>query len=491
MRRRLQSMLVVVALVGALLPFSPAEALAAETSYTFVGGGFGHSVGMSQFGAYGMALDGYSWEEITGHYFTDTVIADIEPVLLESNLFVGLRQEQTAITFVVRSTGAVDEQAGVTFRQGDSELVAEVGDKVTIRHIGDGTCRITSGETTIEGTCQIDADWDGFSGDPTAALEIASCTQPNWNAPGGTVYQPCMYARGGMRIRHDNNTQAFNVSVEVGLEDYVLGISESPYAWGSTGGMAALQAQAAAARSYAVRRAVGRGAAEERPWCHCTLLNSTVDQYYVGWGHGTSEWIEAVETTDGRVIVYPGDIIDGVQMPIEAFYSSSTFGWTESSEHGFGAYVPYLRSVDDHWSQMPSVGNHSARWERTLTASNIASRLPGMSTVTGMEVATCSTTGAALSVTFHGSGGPLTFPTSDLRVRLGLRSQQIINLGAPPPDSLPCSGPGLNLLPEGGPVALARVNVDDDSEGDSTGDGDGMPEAGETIEISTSLVNQG
>ncbi|MBU1864894.1 MAG: hypothetical protein KKE89_00655, partial [Actinobacteria bacterium] len=51
-----------VALVLALLP--PASSAGADAVFTFEGGGFGHSVGMSQYGAYGMAREGYTWQEI-------------------------------------------------------------------------------------------------------------------------------------------------------------------------------------------------------------------------------------------------------------------------------------------------------------------------------------------------------------------------------------------------------------------------------------------
>ena len=41
-------------------------------SYTFSGEGWGHGVGMSQYGAKGMAEKGFSYEEILTHYYTDT-----------------------------------------------------------------------------------------------------------------------------------------------------------------------------------------------------------------------------------------------------------------------------------------------------------------------------------------------------------------------------------------------------------------------------------
>ncbi len=40
-------------------------------SYTFVGHGWGHLVGMSQWGAYSMAMKGYSYEDILKFYYTD------------------------------------------------------------------------------------------------------------------------------------------------------------------------------------------------------------------------------------------------------------------------------------------------------------------------------------------------------------------------------------------------------------------------------------
>ncbi len=342
----------------------------------------------------------------------------------------------------------------------------------------------------MEGPCTIDASWDGAAEAPTAALEIGGCTLPDWNAPGGTVWRPCRYAFGMLHIRPDNNL-GFDASLEIGVEAYILGISESPYAWGNMGAQAALEAQAVAARSYALHRALDRGDPASRPWCWCHVYDTAVDQYYAGWGHATQPWLDAVSATAGQVMTHPSETRNGALIPIETFYSSSTFGWTEDSENGFTAYVPYLRAVDDHWSRLASTGNPNARWTRTFTAGDLASRLPGMSTVTGATVTRCSATGAALEITFSGQGGPRTFTTRDLRGRLGLRSMQVYNVGAPPPDTLPCSGPATAPIDPGGPVVLAAFTLDDDALGDSRGDADGVAECGEAVEAFTTLTNQG
>jgi SpoIID/LytB domain protein len=479
---------IVVTVLALALPAAPSAG--AEVVFTFQGGGYGHSVGMSQYGAYGMALDGYSWEEILSHYFTGATPADLDPALAAAPLWVGLTQEQTRLDLTVIATGA-SPAVPVTFTLGTDSITAATGDRISIQYMGSGTCRVTGPAGTLEGPCSIDAAWDGWSGSPSTALEFAGCTLPDWNAPGGTIWRPCRYARGTLHIRPDNNTATFDVSLEIGVEDYILGISESPYAWGQSGGQAALEAQAVASRSYALHRAIERGDPASRPWCWCQLYDTTVDQFYVGWGHGTRGWMDAVAATGGKVMVHPSETRDGVLIPIETFYSSSTFGWTEDSENGFTSYVPYLRAVDDHWSRLAAAGNPNARWTASFSAADLAARLPGLSTVTGASVTKCSATGAALEITFTGQGGPVAFSTRDLRGRLNLRSMQVYNVGAPPSAVPPCSGPALDPPTPGGPVVLASLSVDDDASGDSLGDSDGVAECGETVEALTTLTDQG
>ncbi len=48
------------------------------TEYIFNGTGFGHGVGMSQYGAKGMAEQGYTYDRILAHYFQGTVLKNTE-----------------------------------------------------------------------------------------------------------------------------------------------------------------------------------------------------------------------------------------------------------------------------------------------------------------------------------------------------------------------------------------------------------------------------
>src|SRR3954463_11694803 len=47
-------------------------ASAASSSWTIRGAGFGHGIGLSQYGAYGYAAHGADWKSIVLHYFTGT-----------------------------------------------------------------------------------------------------------------------------------------------------------------------------------------------------------------------------------------------------------------------------------------------------------------------------------------------------------------------------------------------------------------------------------
>src|SRR5680860_514539 len=64
---------VVFAAIVLLVPASQANA-----TWTVKGGGFGHGVGMSAYGAYGMAKHGWSHKKILRHYYSHTRIRDVK-----------------------------------------------------------------------------------------------------------------------------------------------------------------------------------------------------------------------------------------------------------------------------------------------------------------------------------------------------------------------------------------------------------------------------
>ena len=62
--------------VTALVLAGPASA----ASTLFIrGGGYGHGIGMSQYGTYGYALQGWTYDEILAHYYTGTALGTTNP----------------------------------------------------------------------------------------------------------------------------------------------------------------------------------------------------------------------------------------------------------------------------------------------------------------------------------------------------------------------------------------------------------------------------
>src|SRR3954451_13883466 len=72
MRARLTALLRPIAL---LVPVSAARA---SVSWVVTGHGFGHGVGMSQYGAYGYAKHGKGYPFILAHYYRGTTVGELQ-----------------------------------------------------------------------------------------------------------------------------------------------------------------------------------------------------------------------------------------------------------------------------------------------------------------------------------------------------------------------------------------------------------------------------
>src|SRR3954454_12384799 len=80
-----------------------APAADAKTTFTIRGAGFGHGVGMSQYGAMGYAEHGWNAAAILAHYYTGTALGTTDPARQ-------VRVQLVAQTSVARISGAT--QAG-------------------------------------------------------------------------------------------------------------------------------------------------------------------------------------------------------------------------------------------------------------------------------------------------------------------------------------------------------------------------------------------
>jgi SpoIID/LytB domain protein len=400
-------------------------ALAAE-EITFEGGGWGHGVGMPQYGAKAMAEAGDEWEEIIHHYYqgADIGTAGQGSVVGHPNPFlVGVAPNSTSQTFEAMG-GSV-----TLCLDGDCSLTAQPGETWRLTNTG-GSCR--------------------YYRDDVAQGSAAPCNgEMVWsNPPNVRVWFPDIpntgrtYARGKIEfVPVPNNANAFHLLLEIGLESYLYGLGEMPSSWPSE----SLQAQAVAARSYAVSRAYGYrnlpSNLSRMNQCACHLMGTTADQAYIGWAKesetsgGTNWgalWVTAVNATKAKVAI---DASEG-NRAIQAFYFSSSGGATDNSEDVGFNHRPYLRSVSDGGATVWTPSQ-----EKSFTRAQLASLL-GLDSVFHGAITARYQSGSPKSVVFTGTqdGGLVSkvYTGTQLRSLLGLRSHYVTAVVGfyPPFDSI-------------------------------------------------------
>src|SRR4051794_28183162 len=82
----------------------PGTAFAAPpATFVFAGSGYGHGVGLSQWGAYGQALEGATATAIVDHYYTGTTVGSVNDVV---DLRVNLLHAVPVASLRTESVGA-------------------------------------------------------------------------------------------------------------------------------------------------------------------------------------------------------------------------------------------------------------------------------------------------------------------------------------------------------------------------------------------------
>jgi len=309
-----------LALAACLLVAAPASA---ADRFTIRGAGFGHGVGMSQYGALGYAQHGARYDEILGHYYTGTRLGSASP----SQTVRVLLQSAAAPSF----SGA--SQAG-SRRLSPSRTY----------------------QARPHGTTRIDLLSGGrVVGTFSAPLQVAGAD--------GTLVLGGRAGNGRSSGRY-RGTLSFTPGVLGGadvvntlpLEDYVRGVVslESPASWP----LEALKAQAVAARTYAIT--THRSGAFDQ-------YADTRSQMYGGVGAETVATDRAVAQTSGQVVTYGG-------RPVTTYFFSTSGGRTEDVENSVlgTTPLPWLRSVEDPYDSV----SPRHRWGPiTMTTAQAGARL--------------------------------------------------------------------------------------------------------------------
>jgi len=341
--------------------------------FLFTGHGWGHGVGMSQYGAYGYAQHGWTFQQILAHYYPGTTLA-----------------KAPATTLRV--------------------LLADRKKKLTIASEAPFTVRDGSGQSTA-----LDAGRYTFG----PGLELAGRTlaAPLTFVPGrGAPLSLTRPYRGRVVVDVvDGKLRAVNV---VGLEQYLLGVvpSEMPSTWSP----AALQAQAVAARSYAL--------ATRKVGAPFDAYSDTRSQMYLGVSNESATAAAAVTATKGQVLTYGGSVAT-------TYFYSTSGGRTESALDWTGKAVPYLVPVADPYD---TISPYHDWGPVAVTAQAIAKALKVDGPITDATT-TANAAGRVGSIDLVTPVEPVTVPGTQLRTALALRSTWytlgVMSLSGPVPNT--------------------------------------------------------
>jgi len=264
---------------------------------------------MGQWGAQGYAQQGYTYDQILAAYYPGTTLGQTSA----SSIRVLLANGKKQLTISSKKQITVEDGEGV-----------------------DHT--LAPGNTTLTPALKLAVD-----GGSAQALDPPLTFSP---ASGSTLTLGRSY-RG--RIVVDVPSKKLRAINVLGLQQYLYGVvpAEMPSAWLP----AALQAQAVAARSFAL--------ASRKAVAPFDVYAGGVSQAYLGVSAETSAGKRAVNESAGEVLLYNGQVAD-------TLFSSSTGGWTESAADAFGTSgKPYLVSVRDpydtispyhDWGPVPVTG---------------------------------------------------------------------------------------------------------------------------------------
>lgn len=401
------------------------------------GRGHGHGVGMSQWGAYTLAGQGASTADIIGTFYPGTQLGTAG-----GEVVVPLeRSDRVQVQFPtggeIRSARGGDQQPGFPVQVAPGSTV-ELWRDAAGYHVGGGSVAPLHATATTYSTRQQDCilifcppdDGDdesptttappppdagggdgGDGGDRPPADDGGSDSTTSTTTPSEPVSSTPVWA-----VPADSGTLtavgrgrsyrglfeftgapgAARLRNHVDVEHYLKGMGEVPGTWPA----AAVQAQAIAARTFALRAMAASG----------EICDSESCQVYAGTAHESAGQIAAVDATAGTVVLYGGALA-------ATFYSASGGGISATTAEGFGTPgdLPYLPA-----KSYPTV--HPDPYSLDIALTDVAARLGYGGTITDIRVDEAGPSGRAVRMTIVGDAGEMGVDPQDFRRNLGLRS---------------------------------------------------------------------
>ncbi len=406
------------------------------------GGGYGHRVGMSQWGAQGLALQGVSYKNIIKHYFpgsdvvkryddtAQTVRVSLQSLKDFRNSWTNI-EEKTTWTLIAPSGAEIQDANGkslATLQAGQMYNLSYLKD------IGYQFALVTAGQNT------------GTSGSPSSIqvnqttlllkpmsgsyIELwVTAVHPKQPAAGSVdakrFYEGTLELKATLIQGSDRGEISFTNLVN--LRQYLIGVvpRESLASWSES----ALRAQAVAARTYAARKGFGLDK---------LLVDTTSDQVF-GGKYGIHSIQQPYATKIDNVVASTnGEVALNNNQLVTTTYSSSNGGWIESNDAVWSSSpVSYLQARKDQYklpsgktivpeevatynSQTKQYGPHSRyRWEVKLDPLVIESKWPEIGTFQKLVVVKRTPGMGAAEVELTGTKGKLTVSGTVFRSKIG------------------------------------------------------------------------
>jgi stage II sporulation protein D len=351
---------------------------------TFYGRGYGHGVGMSQYGARGRALAGQLAPAILLHYYAGTTLGARSPATVVRVLVLNAVAATAVKPLTITGLGGGWTIDGVTG-------TFPAGARLTL---SPATAGSTTWNLAVKSTAGVSL--------AKAVVSSAVIVRPATTATSleltskASTYN--LY-RGFLRVRLTTTATVYD---HVGVDLYLRGVVpvEMPSSWPTE----ALKAQAIASRSYALSRVHPTTGSFD-------VYDDTRSQIYRGQRAETTAGNNAVTATSGTVVLAGSAVAN-------TLYHSAAGGWTENNENVFvsstGAIVAgavsYLRGSSDRALDGTAYDAASpyATWK---TATYDGAALSGIfardartnvGTITSIDLSRKGVSGRLISVTLTG-----------------------------------------------------------------------------------------
>jgi stage II sporulation protein D len=375
MHARTLAALTATVATGAALA-TPGTAAAARPDLVLDGRGWGHGIGLSQYGAYGYALrEGRDHAWILGHYYTGTTLA---------------RSGAGTMRVLLRRT-RTPKLCGVSALRDARGRRLRLSERRTYRLSRLGTTKVRVVDT-ISGRTRARV---------TAPVTLTGGASWCLRGTAQNGVRDGAY-RGSAQVIRDGS--AMLVINRVGLERYLRGVvpAEMPASWPAE----ALRAQAVIARSYALR--------SRRPYGLYDVFADVRSQVYGGLSRETATTNAAVVGTAGEVVTAGGQVA-------QTFFFSTSGGRTAANEELWGGTpLSYLRSVDDPHDDLSPYHRWTARFTDATARRKLRSL--GVGRFESLRVASRTASGRAATVEVVGGTATTTLTAARIQALLGLRS---------------------------------------------------------------------